>query len=357
MKAWRRGFVDIPEDISAMRPYSISAAAAVVAILAGCGGDRLGSSAGSHGGWNSGVSWGAVTPGPPVLLRIHRKGGKVEVYEGRFELREEGPALSRETAEFYLSVFCLGVNSQGLDQVSFRRSHTERRREEIYANGKRSLDKSLRDDIVNLGGNFDVVAGLRSYAFDDQGRCAYRADERRFAIPHLIQYDSIHYLFPMLPKKDVTPGEKWSYELPLAVPTALVGMSGLAPTGFMGRFTGRLREVVARGGRRTAVVDYEVFGEFDSNGAEFRNRFSEDFRNRQRLYHRVELKGTCDMDVDAGRILSKTEASRITLTSEAVVVEGTRARNAVTTIYAHTRMTLNWLPPGTRLKTGAIVPH
>ena len=38
------------------------------------------------------------------------------------------------------------------------------------------MDKSPRDDIVNLGGNFDVVAGFRSYAFDEQGRCAYRAD-------------------------------------------------------------------------------------------------------------------------------------------------------------------------------------
>ncbi|MCX7804271.1 MAG: hypothetical protein N3A38_03675 [Planctomycetota bacterium] len=339
-----------------MRRLAGFVAPAVAALLAGCGGDRLGSGAGFTGEWDSGIAWGTVVPGPPVLLRIHRRRGKVEVYEGKFELREEGPARSRETAEFYLSVFCLGVNSQGLDQVSFRRSHTERRREEIYANGKRSVDRSLRDDIVNLGGNFDVVAGLRSYAFDDQGRCAYRADERRFAIPHLIQYDSIHYLFPMLPKREAAPGESWSYELPLAVPTTLVGMSGLAPTGFMGRFTGRLREVAVRGGRRTAVVDYEMFGEFDSNGAEFRSRFPEDFRNRQRLYHKVELKGTCDLDVDAGRIVAKTEAARVTLTSEAVVVEGTRARNAVTTIQAHTRMTLNWLPPGTRLKTGAVVP-
>src|SRR5262249_38098297 len=132
------------------------------------------------------------------------------------------------------------------------------------------------------------------------------------------------------------------------------GANVLLPTHFTAQLTGRLREV--RNG--VATVDYQVTGEFDSGAGEFRTRFSDEFHQNNHVVHSMSGSGVMELDVEKGRILSRSETFNFVLYSASVAPQelGKDPKKIENRAEIASKFTVRLLPPGTRLKTNAVVP-
>lgn len=337
-------------------------------------------------------------PGPAVLLRAKR--GRTAVYEAKLSRQQEGKSKFIETAHYYLNCRNTGKTAEGFDRLALVRAYLNRTFKEILENGKvndRILD--LANEYVNLGPNFEMFAGQRCYAFDAQNRLAFRSDEevvlkeggvlrgtvarrdesaltiltadgartvsraevaetRLVPQPHLLQYDTPHYLFPIFSTRPVAPGDTWVFRVPVMIPLPQAGGQVLLPTQFEVRMTGRLREVRATTAGQSAVVDYRYSGQFDTSQPPHQERFTPEFRERNRLVHAINGSGWVEVQVEDGRLVAKEEAFTVGLSAESTLVgvahqapKTDRSRAEVSSRFA-----LRWLPPGTRLNNGEEVP-
>jgi hypothetical protein len=346
------------------------------------------------------IVWRAkVTPGPAVTLALKRNVGKVLVYEGTLTRSQKSLNSYDQRDTFYLNVFCADRKDE-LDRVAIQRTYTNRQRTETLEN-KKQIDRILPNttDLINLGPNFDIVGNLRCYAYDAQNRVAYRTEQlavmkdgRLFLgkvltenddkivfltkedkvdlpradlsslepapVPHVLENETPHFFFPIFSRKKVAPGDTWRFKVPVIFPIEHGTPPRLFPTQFYATLVGRLREVREAAGKQTAVVDYQVAGKFDSSEAEFSPRFGEEFVNSNRIAHRIAGEGEVTVDVEKGRILHKAEAFNITLYASSIVPQGLdkdpKKEESQAEINASFEIRL--LPPGTRLKSDAVIP-
>jgi len=343
------------------------------------------------------VKWEqGVTPGNSVLLRVNRQVGKFLIYEGTLSREQRAINSFTEDTAFYLNVYTADKRD-GLDMVTIQRSHTDRKRVEMLENKqKRVMDAlPLTNEQINLGPNFDLVGVLRCYAHSPQNAIAYRTDQllqlkdgsqlrgqvinetddklifltetEKFDIAksnvastdtiekaHVCIADTPHFLFPILSSRPVAPGDTWRFRVPVIIPIEQGGPQKILPTQFTARLVGRLREV--RNG--IATVDYQVSGEFDSAQEEFKPRFPDQFHLDNHQIHRLQGTGVMTLDIEKGRILSKEETFNFTLFGSAVVQQpaGQEAKKQETRVDVSSRYAMKLVMPGTRLKTGAVVP-
>ena len=336
-----------------------------------------------------------VTPGVAVTIRLKHPVGKSFVYQGSLERVQESEASYRETDEFFLNVLCT-KHDEGLDLLALWRTFTDRKRSEKLPNGK-TANPILQntDDLINLGPNFSIVGSLRCFRFDECNRLAYRTqqcltlidgsklygqvlseDEEKIVFltstdkieikrekvksiktipyPHICLNETPHYMFPIFSTRAVAPGETWKFKVPVIIPVEQSNGQVL-PTQFDITYVGRLREV--KGG--VAVVDYQIGGGFDSSDPEFADRFPPDFQRANRVIHRVSGDGVCSVDIENGRLLDKSESFRFTLLGKASVAqgEGKDPKDIENKADVTSRYDMKLVPPGTRLKSGAIVPE
>ncbi len=351
------------------------------------------------------VKWdqpaGGGDSGSGVVLQIKRNPGRVRVYEGNIQRSQVGNNNYTETGNFYLTFFTVDQTPEGFNRMAIRRSFLTRSRKETLENG-RKIDRILpnTDVIMNLGPNFDFVAGKRCYAFDPQNRVAYRSESlvimrdsaykrgiivtqnesfivletsvgrerlararilkiEKIPTPHLFRYDTPHYFFPILSRRAVRPGEQWRFKVPVIIPLDQSGKTSMMPTQFDVTITGRLREIVGTGTERAAVIDYQLTGLFDTTQEPFTQRYSKEFLDRNRVVHEVSGKGSLQLQLDKGLILNKQENLTIKLFASSVVNkpnnQGTKLNENRATIQSSFQM--KWIKPGTRLRTGATVPQ
>jgi hypothetical protein len=389
--------LSLPGCGRARRPQ---AEAPAVALPSAAGSQRPGTGDGPTAG-EPPVKWEtAFKPGPAVLLRLKRATGKAAMYEGTLSRRQEGKNKYVETGSLYLTFICNGPTAEGYDRLAIRRTFLERSMRETLESG-RVQDRILEntDELVNLGPNCDFVGQQRCYAFDAQNRVAYRADEelalkdgsvvrgtisrqddqeltletaegpRRVAraevaatrlvpTPHVLHYDTPHYFFPILSGKPVEPGETWVFRVPAIVPIPQGGGAMWLPTQFDVRMTGRLREVRGAGDEQVAVVDYRYWGAFDSAEEPFRSRFSAAFLDANRVRHELDGQGLAEIHVSQGLMLSRQDAFVVRLQADSTIVSAPDkpARQEKSWAAITSRLDLKLLAPGTRLRSGAVVP-
>lgn len=336
-----------------------------------------------------------------ILLRLKRNPGKVLVYEGSFDRVQKGNNKATESASFYISIFTAEKDraNPSLDLVAIRRTYLDRKRIETTEQGK-TVDKilPLNEDLIELGPNFKDTQGLRCYGMDGQNNIAQfyedmvlledgaivrgkivkktehtvvvetNAGQRELAslrikkiervfTPHLLMYDTPHYLFPIFSSKPVQAGSAWSYTVQMVIPMNQGG-GGIMPTQFGVKITGKLRAIQGSKDEPIAIVDYTAAGEFDSSKEPYSDRFSEAFRERNRIIHSINANGTVTLDVKQGVILEKLEDMNVHIEASSVVPVAANKppenQHSVADIVS--RFKLKWLPPGTKLKSGVAVP-
>jgi hypothetical protein len=256
-------------------------------------------------------------------------------------------------------------------------------------------------EFVNLGPNCDFVGNQRCYAFDSQNRMAYRADEevvlksgqrlvgtitqrdeqgvtiltrdseqrqvkreeivRSGAIPqpHVLQYDTPHYFFPIFSKNPVSPGDTWAFRVPAIIPIEQGEGRVVLPTQFEIRMVARLREVRGAGsGAETAVVDYRFEGAFDSAKEPFSERFSPEFQQSSHVVHSIAGQGCVTVQLAQGRLLEKQEdfAVHLAADSSVAVSPSTAPKEQHQRADISSRLALRLLPPGAKLRNGEVVP-
>jgi hypothetical protein len=355
------------------------------------------------------VNWSErAVPGPAVLLRLRQKTNKLLIYEGASVRSQKAESSYEEKSGFYLGVYCASQNDEGIKHLCLQRTYTDRQRSEVLAN-KKKVEQALPNstDLVNLGPNFQMIGEYRCYGFNTQNRMAHESQqlatlkdgrqiqgavlaetgdtisfltsEDKFDIardsiasleavpvPHLFFNETPHHFFPMLSKNKVAPGDTWKFKLPVIIPAQQGNPPRLLRSQFTVCMIGRLREVRTVGTAKIAIVDYQVQGEFDSKGDEFKTRFPDAFHESNRVRHRVSGGGVASIDVDNGRLLEKTEDITVTLLASAMIVpedekgkgkgkpkEPKLEENKVE-ISSHYQIKL--APPGAKLSTGAAVP-
>jgi hypothetical protein len=174
--------------------------------------------------------------------------------------------------------------------------------------------------------------------------------------PHVCINEAPHYLFPIFSERKVAPGETWRFRVPLIIPIEQGGGAKVLPTQFNAILTGRLREVRQTAEGQLAVVDYHVSGLFDSDLDEFRERLPAVFTDN-RIVHKLTGDGTVSVDVDKGRIVSKSELFTVVLYARALLAQnGKPPKLDENKAEITSRFELKLLPPGTQLRTGTVIP-
>lgn len=358
--------------------------------------------------WHQGV-----VPGPAVTLRMRRPVSKSMIYQGSLDREQKSTSSYRKTDSFYVNALCAS-QEDGRDMIALWRTFIDRKRSEVLENGKK-VDRSLENssELIDLGPNFNTVGtNLRCYAYDSQNRIAYRTvqmvtlkdgsyvhghvvreDDKRISIvtddekidilkeriapggiqdvpmPHVCIDESPHYMYPILPQRPVAPGDTWRFRVPTIIPLEQGLEAKALPTQFDVVFNGRLREVRDTPGGKTAIIDYQVAGLFDSSLPEFRSRFPQEFHDSGFIQHRFTGEGTATVDVDRGWMLDRRENFNFFFYMKKAqapeVKYDTKTGNKIsekprkpleTKIEVTSRFELKLLLPGTRLKSGAIVP-
>ena len=340
-----------------------------------------------------------IVPGAAVMLRLKRTVGKSLIYEGSISRTQQSINSYEEQGTFYLNLLCAD-SSEGMDQVAIWRTFTDRKRSEKLENGKkieRALDNS--NELIDLGPNFNIVGSLRCYAFDTQNRLAYHSDQlvtlkdgrqlqgkiisetaeklvlqtkedtleffpseitasNPVLLPYIFHHETPHYLFPIFSGRSVSPGDVWKFKVPIIIPIEQGSAACILPTQFNVSMVGRLREVREINGGSQAIVDYQVVGAFDSKDDEFSMRLPAAFHDSNHLVHKVSGEGELVIDVKKGWIVQKHESFTIELYAKSFVMqqEGKPAREDVSKAEITSSYDLKLLEPGTRLKSGAVVP-
>ncbi|HLX61768.1 MAG TPA: hypothetical protein VKX17_10845 [Planctomycetota bacterium] len=358
----------------------------------------------------------AIVPGPAVTLRMRRPVSKSMIYQGSLDREQKAASSYHETDTFYLNALCAS-QSDGRDLMALWRSFLDRKRSEVLENGKK-IDKQMMNssELIDLGPNFETVGvetnKLRCYAYDSQNRIAYRTmqmltlkdgsyvhghvikeDDKRItfvtddqqidilkekiapdgikdvAMPHVCLDESPHYMFPILPQRPVAPGDTWRFRVPVIIPLEQGLEAKAFPTQFDIVFNGRLREVKETPNGKTAVMDYQIAGVFDSSLPEYRARFPQEFHDAGFIQHRINGDGTAVIDVEHGWMLDRQENFRFFFYMKKALppeikydkktgnkISEKERKPQETKIEVNSRFDLKLLLPGTRLKGGAIVP-
>ncbi|MCZ7646624.1 MAG: hypothetical protein M5U26_15275 [Planctomycetota bacterium] len=390
-----------------MRRTLLPLMAAALILLAGCRRGDTGSSNIKPAEENQPQVAPAPAPAPrgPVVdgsveLRMRNPTGRTLVYEVRLDRTQEGNNRFTETAHFYLTSSCLDLTSEGLARIALARLYLDRSRKETLENGK-TIDRiqPLTPELVNLGSNSDFVGGKRCYAFDAQNRIAYRTEDvvemedgtlligvltkqdeasvtietldgprmvararirriYKIPTPHVLQFDTPHYFFPIFSSRPVAAGDRWAFKVPVIVPLEEPGVGRVLPTSFDVRLEASLRELRGGGDDQMATVDYAYEGKFDSSAEPFVGRFSQAFRDRNRVVHQLTGQGSAAVDVARGIVLEKTETFTILLAGSSLVPQPNNQppKQEVRQDKLISRISLKLLPPGTVLRNGERVP-
>jgi hypothetical protein len=344
------------------------------------------------------IEWAErAVPGPATTLRLKRGIGKYLIYEGSLARAQRSGSSYEEADKFYLNVLCAD-QQEGRDMLAMQRTFFDRKRIEKLENGK-TIDRIMENsnDLLNLGPNSSIVGTLRCYAFDPQNRLAYRTtqvvtlndgrqyhgsvvtqDDRTVVFitdqdklelpranvvdiadvptPHVCLNETPHYLFPMFSERAVAPGETWRFRMPVIMPIEHGAAARVLPTQFEAVFTGRLRAVRDTGEGKLATVDYHVSGLFDSDLDEFKARLPAVFTDN-RVVHKLTGDGVVVVDVEKGRIVTKTEAFTIVFYASGPVAQGDKPPKIEENKAEITsRFELKLLAPGTKLLSGAVIP-
>ena len=247
--------------------------------------------------------------GKKLLLREKYAEGVQQRYEMVTAYRATGESSVRENARSVLYRQPIGTTAGKYMNLYLRRRDLSRRRTERTMRGHVIVETSpldLQPVLSPLENRIVTKQGQHLYPCDDRRRFAF-TEERPF---HQLNYISIGFFFPILPKAPVTTGDAWSG----GRLRAMIGFKYYWNNDFPLRSAHTLREFRSVNGHTVAVIDYEFSGHFDS--AEVPERFTEDWRSQGRVTHDVSGDGTAYFDVDAGVVIWKRDRGSVRVTRE-----------------------------------------
>ena len=248
--------------------------------------------------------------GRKYLLREKYKEDDWLRYEAKMTYRAYGESSASEKVHSVVYRGAAGKPDGDLVNLYLRRRDITRRRVERTAKGNtiienRPLDMQpvlspVENRIVKKDGS------AHFYRCDVRRRFAF-TEERPF---HQLNYVSIGFFFPILPKSPVGVGDTWSG----GKLRVMIGFKYYFNNDFLLGSIHDLREMRNINGRTVAVIDFSYDGQFDS--AEHPERFTDNWRNQGRVIHQVNGSGTVYFDVDEGRVIWKKDKAEVIVKRE-----------------------------------------
>jgi len=284
-------------------------------MLGGCGGGLS-------------VSLPFVGPAPveeafrPRTLRFRREVGPPDRYKARYSIRVRNDLLADETVTAGLFYYCSGKEEgpPAHDRVVIWKQEEKRDILEVRPKAardrrvkRRSNTRSWQPVVTPNTGAEPGKRGLRYLRVNDLGQIL-RATATPF---HFVWYDSLCYFWPVLPKHEVRPGDRWAWDVPVVVGREFSNnlMSLHARFHFveMGRLAGR-------GGADVAVIEYTYYGLLDTGDPIDAAKMPPNTPGLLWRRHAVEGKGLAYLDVERGNVIWKSEEYTVTIERKTVSV-------------------------------------
>jgi len=263
----------------------------------------------------------------PTLLREKYADDEVQRYEMKMKYRGTGESRASETVHAVVYRRVVGRTADKYANLYLRRRDLTRRMTEITEKGHRIIETTPMDiqPVLSPIENrvSDKSGKLYFYPCDDRRRFAF-SEDRPF---HQLNYVSVAFFFPILPKDLVTVGDTWSG----GKLRVMIGWKFYFNNDFPLQSTHTLREFRSIGGHTVAVIDYDYSGRFDS--AEHPDRFTERWRGAGRVIHEAQGSGTAYYDVDLGAVIWKKDEGTVTVRREFYMptTRSSRGRKTTTT--------------------------
>ena len=288
--------------------------AGLVLMLGGCGGLS--------------VSLPFVGPAPaqeafrPRTLRFRREVGPPDRYQAKYSIRVRNDLLVDETVTAGLFYYCTGKEEgpPAHDRVVIWKQEEERDSLEVMPKAardrrvkRRSNTRPWQPVVTPNTGAEPGKRGLRYLRVNDLGQIL-RATKTPF---HFVWYDSLCYFWPVLPKHEVKPGDRWAWDVPVIVGREFTNnlMSLHARFHFVGMGT-----LAGRGGANVAVIEYTYYGVLDTGDPIDAAKMPPNTPGLLWRRHGIEGKGLAYLDVDCGKVVWKSEEYTVTIENKTVSV-------------------------------------
>jgi hypothetical protein len=258
-------------------------------------------------------------------LRFRREVGPPDRYQAQYSMRLRNDLERDETITAELSYYCSGKGKgpPPHDRVIIWKQEAKRDLLEVRPKAPRERRVTRRDTTRNwqpfVTPNTEAEpgrGGLRYIPFDELGRIL-RRKETPF---HFAWYDSLCYVWPVLPEKPARAGDRWAYDLPIIVGREFTNnlMSLHADFHFV--------ELGTSGGRSgadgppVAVIDYTYYGLLDTGVPIDAAKMPPNTPGLLWRRHAVEGEGRAYLDVERGKLLWKSEKYTVTVERKTVSV-------------------------------------
>jgi hypothetical protein len=248
----------------------------------------------------------------PRKLRFRREVGPPDRYQAKYNIRYRNDLLIDETITAELSYYSAGKEKGPpvRDQVIIWKQEEKRNLLEVRpkaSNERRVVRKDhARKMQPIITPNTQAVAGRRGYRFvriNELGQIA-----RSTATPfHFVYYDSLCYFWPVLPKYEVRPGDRWAWDMPVVVGREFSNNLMSLHAHFHFVEMGRLRGRGGANGPLVAVLDYTYYGSLDTGDPLDAAKVPPNTPGLLWRRNAVEGEGRAYLDVERGRIIWKRE--------------------------------------------------
>jgi len=261
----------------------------------------------------------------PRTLRFRREVGPPDRYKARYSIRVRNDLQADETATAGLFYYCSGKEEgpPAHDRVVMWKQEEERNVLEVRPKAprdrrvkRRSNARSWQPVVTPNTEAEPGKRGLRYLRVNDLGQIL-RATRTPF---HFVWYDSLCYFWPVLPRHEVRPGDRWAWDVPVIVGREFSNnlMSLHARFHFveMGRLAGR----GGAGGPAVAVIEYSYYGLLDTGDPIDAAKMPPNSPGLLWRRHAVEGKGLAYLDVEGGKMIWKSEEFTVTIEHKTVSV-------------------------------------
>jgi hypothetical protein len=264
------------------------------------------------------VSLPFVGPVPPEeafkqrKLRFRREVGPPDRYQAKYSIQYRNDLQRDETITAELSYYTIGKEKGPPERDRVIILKREEKRDLLEVRPKAARDRRVtrkdhtRNEQPEITPNAEPVPGRRGFRYiqiNELGQIA-RATRTPF---HYVFYDSLCYFWPVLPKYDVRPGDRWAWDVPVIVGREFSNNLMSLHARFHFVEVGRLSSRGGANGPLVAVIDYSYYGSLDTGVQMDATKMPSNAPGLLWRRHAVEGEGRAYLDIENGKIIWKSE--------------------------------------------------
>jgi hypothetical protein len=254
----------------------------------------------------------------PRELRFRRKVGPPDRYQAKYDIRVRNDLQVDETVTAELVYYCSGKQKgpPPFDRVVIWKQEAERSLLEVRPKANRERRVTRKDSTRNwqpfVTPNTEAEpgrTGLRYIPFDELGRIL-RRKETPF---HFAFYDSLCYLWPILPEKPARPGDRWTCDVPIIVGREFTNNLMSLHANFHFLKLGRIEDRGGAKGSDIAIIDYTYYALLDTGTPLDATKLPPNTPGLLWRRQAVEGQGRAYLDITSGTVIWKSENYTVTV--------------------------------------------